>query len=379
MNMNKPAPAALLGLSLMAALLGCAGGPGFGDVIFGQVEIGGHAGGRTEIPIRVDNGIPLVAVDIPGVESRYFIFDTGSSFTIITDALIDEIGIEPTAVHKVRGEKERIKAEAYLLPKMKIGDLFLDGVSAYRREDTDIEWLRGGSGSGPGTRVGGILGWTVFRDFMVTIDYGRGVLSLESPFPSADAYREAPHLYEHGSHPIQAARTIVTRESYTRQDEAGEAAYYLPFIWRQDKVTLPVRVEGVEKALLFVVDTGGSSNLIRHDLIDPAKREEATPVQIKIGLVKGIETIDTKRIRATLHIGSPPQIECMEDLLLENVDFLPASHGPSMMDGILGAPFLNKYAVTIDRKNRMIILRTARRPPGKDSSEESGPGTGGDG
>lgn len=356
---NKRASATLLGLSLIAALLDCAHEPGFGDVIFGQVEVRGHAGDRAEIPIRIENGIPLVAVDIPEVEPHYFIFDTGSSFTIITDTLIDEIGIEPTAVHKVRGSRERIKAEAYRLPKVRIGDLVLDGVSAYRGEDIDIEWLRGGSDSGGGTALGGILGWTVFRDYKVTIDYGRRILILESPFPSADIYQETPYLYEYGSHPIQAARTIVTRESYTRQDEAGDSAVYLPFIWRGDKVTLPVRVEGIEKALLFVVDTGGSSNLIRHDLIDLEKWDEATPIQIRVGLVRGIETIDTKVIRSILHVGAPPQIECKEDLILENVDFLPDSHRSSMMDGILGAPFLNKYAVTIDRNNRMIILRPA--------------------
>lgn len=355
----------ILLLFLIAVLAGCAHEPDFVGTVLTTAEV--KSGGRAsvEIPFETLTGTPVVVAELENLGPRYFIYDTGSSLNIVTDALIQDIGRGPKAVHMIRGKEDRLGAEVFALPPVRIGDVVLNRVVAYRGHRTDVEELLIEKGSA----AGGLLAWNVFRNYMITVDYGRKKIILKTPLPPADHYRLESPCFEYGdfgkemSH-MRTLTAIVTNESYLCKTEGGEEVVYLPFVWRSDKVTIPVRIEGIDKDLLFFLDTGSSLNWVRHDLLDFEKLTDSEKVVGKASTTRGTKDIDTVSAPFSLQIGKPIQIRTREVLVIHKEDDFYAERPLSeRVDGILGAPFLSKYVVTIDRRNRMVVLRPLESGP----------------
>ncbi|MBI3887159.1 MAG: aspartyl protease family protein [Opitutae bacterium] len=177
-------PAAGRGGALLLLLLGCA----LGFLLSGCVALGTRAPARTTVetkttvvPARIISNFFLVeARQADGLTYR-FLVDTGSSVTLVSPALAKALRVKPpkgpaptVRVRSANGGE--VALESLTLRTLRVGDTVFERVPALVTEFTDLSGHLG-------LTIDGVMGFPVFRDTLLTLDYPGSRLVI-APYPA---------------------------------------------------------------------------------------------------------------------------------------------------------------------------------------------------
>lgn len=264
------------------------------------------ASDEVRVPFRLVNGMPYVSVDI-GRTTASFLLDTGANNVVIFPKLADEelasIG-NGTSSDGAGGSVPDIVSH---LLSMNLGSARFDDL------DAGVSRLHNLELPGEPADLGGELGWLVFKDVLLTID-----------FPN---------------------RTLIVRRGELPPADGKEI---LPIQRKGDNLFIPVSLNG--KELLLLADTGaGGLTLTRQDAFDLKWRSPlvAQSSQNAHGDSQG----EIGRIDGDLHIGR---------YVVRN----PVAYVDGAREsGIIGDTVLGNFAVTFDLRNMRLRLERPSDDP----------------
>jgi predicted aspartyl protease len=287
------------------------------------------------------DGRPVLKVRINGgKEFLRFVLDTGSGMSVISEITAKRLGVRPVArggLARAVGGGGKFEIVYGFLSSLDLGDVKINSVPVYIRHFFDDK-----------VPVDGYLGLSVISKFIASVDYGNSTFSLHRPSNPSEQdtgtgkpLRNEESLLEAGSVEIPVRTTASGFIS-------GE-----------------VRVEGIEKPLNFIVDTGASISVVSEKLAEQENLASyLQPTRMRVfgaaGIAEDVKTVLLPRVL----LGALAR----EQLSAAVLDLEPLNETAGFtQNGILGANFLRHFRVTFDFQRGLIRLdpvgRTEKRGP----------------
>src|SRR5262245_12323671 len=147
---------------------------------FGSEEVAVVDAPEKPAPIRFRESLNLIftSMEVNGKGPYQFAIDTGATQTVISEKLASELQLQPitsTVVFGIGGTG-KVETKLYKIKELTTGDVKIKNTPVGTFNDPLISQF-----------ADGILGTSVFSDFIVTIDYPAGQLQLSrkrSPAPT---------------------------------------------------------------------------------------------------------------------------------------------------------------------------------------------------
>lgn len=280
-----------------------------------------------EIPFRKVNNLIVVPVMLNDLIPLQFIIDTGVRTAILTDRLYsDVLNVSYDRKLSIKGAGNLVQVDAFVASNI---SFLLPNVKAKGQTLLILEEDYLQLGKQLGTPVHGIIGFELFRDFVVKVEYQKEVITLYKPtaFKASRRYTRLP---------LQ----IVDGKPYfvANLQETGSSK---------------------KKEVNLLVDTGASHALLLHQN-DSADRFELPGETIYGSLGRGIMGNIEGHI-GRVH-GFSLQDFCFEKVLTsfpEDSSYANISEW-SARDGTVGGELLNRFTVIFDYPNEAIYLRKNR-------------------
>ena len=271
----------------------------FSCVCLGFVQAAGERD-TTEVPIEIAGNIVLAPVSVNGSEELLFIVDSGASETILVPAAAERLGV------RCSGGTAGMKRAT--LGSLAAGAVSVRNLGVMVFEPVQALPLRLDSG----VNYQGILGYSFLSKFAVTIDYQRMTLRLVR---SDDAERPVP-------------------------DRNG--ANVVKFFLSGRIPVLPVSLNG-RPAMNFWLDTGSAEVVVF-----PAEAESAGIRALSSDGPKGFRFGFAERMQVGGASASDVPV-VIANLRRDGV-------GAGSVHGILGYPFLSRFRVTLNYRERILVL-----------------------
>jgi predicted aspartyl protease len=226
-----------------------------------------EAGGANEvtIPFEVVNNRPIIRVKINGAkEPLRFVIDTGAGMCVISTTAADKLGLKPVArggMARAVGGAGRFEIVYGFIQSMQIGEAKVERVPVYIRQFFNDQ-----------ETVDGYIGLSVLSKYLSTVDYeGKSITLLRG-----DAR-------ERVAEPPAGAIEIPIRTT-----SSG--------FWSGE-----VNIDGLEKPVNFIIDTGASISVVSQALAARAGMDRlAQSGRIRVygaaGLADNIQTVLLPRI-----------------------------------------------------------------------------------
>jgi len=250
------------------------------------------------------NGMVFVPVRLNGSRTLSFVLDTGSARTIVDSALATSLGLKASGSGSLQG------AGAGHIPIEFIHDvsIALPGVESagYELSAADLQPL----GATLGVKVDGILGYELFKRFVVTVDYEAKTITLTSPgdFQASNTAEAIP---------------IELREKWA-------------FVKAELVLPGPVAVQDS-----FLIDSG-SSDAVDHPIV--MKLESRVPATSGVGLGTQVEGASAQATSFRLGRYS---------IIAPTVSCCGASDATSKL---IGNEVLRRFTVTFDYPSSRIFI-----------------------
>lgn len=290
---------------------------------------------KTDIPFESVDGRPVLRVRVNGgKELLRFVLDTGSGMSVISEETAKKLGLRPVArggLARAVGGGGKFEIVYGFLSSLELGDVKIDSVPVYIRHFFDDK-----------TPVDGYLGLSVISRFIASVDYGNNSFSLRRPSNSSE---QAPGAAKTGRSEESLLAT-GTVEIPVRTTASG-------FISGE------VRVEGIEKPLNFIIDTGASISVISEKL---AEQEDLgtylQPTRMRVFGAAGVAEDVKMVLLPRVLLGAFAR----EQLSAAVLDLEPLNETAGFtQSGILGANFLRHFRVTFDFSRGLIKLEPASK------------------
>lgn len=230
------------------------------------------AGNESSFPFEFRQGMIFVPVRLNGSNQLSFVLDTGSTRMLVDRTLAKTLGLKITGQGSLQGAGagrtpiEFVQNVSIALPGLE--------TTGFEFSTADLQPLQ----SSLGVKVDGILGYEVFRRFVVTIDYESKTLTLTLPkaFHSGESMQALP---------------IEFRNRWA-------------FVKGQLVLPGPVTVEDS-----FLIDSG-SGDAVDHPIV--MKLQSRTPTQSGIGLGSAVQgaTAQATSFRLGRYTLPTPSVSC---------------------------------------------------------------------
>jgi hypothetical protein len=288
----------LASIAISASALGLADEPG---AELGQLEF---AGASLTLAMSQQNGHPKVIVDLGDGEEHIFIVDTGASVNVIDAAIAESLGFEVVGETQIGAPGgPQINGNIVRTPLAHVGD------AAIR----DAEFVTMDLARFSGGTTQGILGLGLFRDHLLTYDYGRNEIRVSRDGLSPGAPGVMPYS-DHDGH-IQVDMDVAGTTVATHVDTGSMVGFTLPIEMKEALKLMPAG-QGAATARLV-----GGNRDVQFGQLDGAIR------------FAGLRYEDPK------------------------VGFMDPSPGY----GNVGSRVLSDFVVSIDQKNHLIRFEKAAR------------------
>jgi predicted aspartyl protease/Flp pilus assembly protein TadD len=271
---------------------------------------------RAHLPFKTNDDSPIVQVHVNGQkEALRFLLDTGSGMTVISEDAARRVGVDAVArggAARGIGGNGRFGIVYGLLSSIDMGGARVRNVPVYIRRLFNKE-----------RPVDGYIGLSVISKFLTTVDYGARTLTLD--------------------------RQPVTAQNFERQ------AMEIPL-----RTTLggylsgEVRLEGIERPLNFIIDTGASVSVVSQLLavreeMDRFAREQRLKVYGAAGVAEDVKMLILPRIT----LGSFER-ERVPAVVLD-LNTINETNGFDQT-GIIGGNFLRHFRITFDFQRGFVRL-----------------------
>jgi hypothetical protein len=189
-----------------------------------------------------------------------------------------------------------------------------------------------------GLRDGGLIGFTVFGQFEISFDYRDNQVVIGAAAPPEGVLEPVivPFSLEGGGlGPVSAG---------------GESIRF-----PASRVVVPATVEGREVTLLL--DTGASWVGLRSTLFNAIVQDGRAQLSVEATLAQGTATTNVARLRSVSVAGAEVKdpVAASATTVDELMVHLSDEVGHTI-DGLLGAPYLREFYVTVDYPNRVLRL-----------------------
>ena len=278
-----------------------------------RFDRGSLAPGQNAVPGRLVSNLLLVEGSVGGAGPYYFLVDTGSSVTLVSDRIASavpgfrpNVGLAPVQVISAAGGATLLGS--ITVPSIELGGTGFATVRAAVYDFVDFS-------NHLGVTVDGILGFPVFRDVLLTLDYPRSRVVLSPRFPArAIPGIAVPFALEDGTRPIINV-------------ELG-AATFMALIDSGSNLPFTLNATGLNPSFKYGPRTGPLVATLSGD----------APRQIG-------------RLAATLVLGT---VEIREPRVMLT-DQLPT----------IGAEILRHFTLTFDQHRGLVVLTPERDAPVK--------------
>ncbi len=281
-------------------------------------------------PFKFINNLIILPVVINNSDTLQFILDTGVGISIMTELSIgDSLLLNYTRQVKINGLGQGEPIDAL----HSSGNNF--NVSSIRGTNQDMIILLQNVfdlSSVFGTRIHGLLGYNIFVNFIVEIDYSKKIISFHDP----ETYK-----YKKGWWIFQSGRKNETLPLIIHNTKP----YILAYIVMNNGTRIPVKL---------LVDTGASHSLWLDAFSDTLIKVPETTTEVFLG--KGLNGDIFGKL------GKIPEVQIgnfvFSDPIVAFPDSISAgqSKGLDYRNGTLGAELLRRFNVIIDYPNKKITL-----------------------
>ena len=281
-------------------------------------------------PFKFINNLIILPVVINDSDTLQFILDTGVSTSIMTELSIgDNLFLNYTRQVKLNGLGQGEPIDAL----HSIGNNF--NVSGIRGINQDLIILLQNVfdlSSVFGTRIHGLLGYNIFTNFIVEIDYSKKIISFHNP----ETYK-----YKKGWWFFQSGRKNETLPLIIHNTKP----YILAYIVMNNGTRIPVKL---------LVDTGASHSLWLDTFSDTLIKIPDATTEVFLG--KGLNGDIFGKL------GKIPEAQIGNFVFLNPIVAFPdsmsagQSKGLDYRNGTLGAELLRRFNVIIDYPNKKITL-----------------------
>ena len=285
---------------------------------------------KTDVPFEPVDGRPVLRVRINGgKELLRFVLDTGSGMSVISEETAKKLGLRPVArggLARAVGGGGKFEIVYGFLTSLEVGEVKIVNVPVYIRHFFDDK-----------TPVDGYLGLSVISRFIASVDYGNNSFSLRRSSNSGEPDPSAATTARSEESPLSSD----TLEMPVRTTASG-------FISGE------VRIEGIDKPLNFIVDTGASVSVISEKL---AEQEDLgsylQPTRMRVFGAAGVaEDVKTVLLPKVL-LGTFAR----EQISAAVLDLEPLNETAGFtQNGILGANFLRHFRISFDFPRGLIRL-----------------------
>lgn len=284
---------------------------------------------KTDLPFDAVDGRPVLHVRVNGSkEPLRFVLDTGSGMSVISEATARKLGINPVArggLARAVGGGGRFEIVYGFLSSIELGEVRVESVPVYIRHFFD--------GASP---VDGYLGLSVISRFIAALDYGTRTFSLRRGYEPVAANVDAGSMSGIMEFPVR-----TTSSGFI----SGE-----------------IRVEGIDKPLNFIIDTGATISVVSERLADQEDLASyIQPTRMRVfgaaGVSEDVKTVLLPRVMWGRLVR--------ENISAAVLDLEPLNETAGFTQtGILGANFLRHFRVSFDFQRGLIRLEPIKRDTG---------------
>jgi predicted aspartyl protease/Flp pilus assembly protein TadD len=297
--------------------------------------------GTTVVSFESFDSRPILSVRVNGQKDLLrFVLDTGSGMSVISDETANRLGLRPVArggLARAVGGGGKFEIVYGFLQSLEIGEVKVENVPVYIRRFFDDK-----------TPVDGYLGLSMISKFITAVDYGERTFTLmrQRQSGSLDLLQAPPAADLPPTLNSLAAKAV---EIPLRTTSSG-------FLSGE------VHLEGLEKPLNFIIDTGASISVVSEKL---AALEELssylTSNRMRVFGAAGVAEDVKTMLLPSVMLGTFTREQVNVAVLdLESVN----ETAGFVQDGILGGNFLRYFRVSFDFRRGVIRLeplhRTAR-------------------
>jgi Flp pilus assembly protein TadD/predicted aspartyl protease len=303
-------------------------------------------GNKTSLSFESLDGRPVLKVRANGSKDFLrFVLDTGSGMSVISEETAKKLGMRPVArggMARAVGGGGKFEIVYGFLSSLELGDVKVASVPVYIRHFYDTR-----------TPVDGYLGLSVISKFVVSVDYGTRLFTLRR---QSESDNNEPPRPVSGTMPVPAVSDTV--EIPVRTTSSG-------FLSGE------VQLEGIDKTLNFIIDTGASVSVVSEKLVaDEDISSYIAPVRMRVYGAAGI-TDDVKTVLLPkVMLGSITRDQITAAVL----DMEPVNETAGFtQNGILGGNFLGHYRLSFDFKRGLIKLEPLKKSVKTSDSLNLGP------
>ena len=285
---------------------------------------------KTTIPFESIDGRPILKVRVNnGRDTLRFVLDTGSGMSVISEETAKKLGIRTVA----RGGQARAVGGAGkfeivygFLDSLQVGDVRVESVPVYIRHFYDAK-----------TPVDGYLGLSVIAKFIASLDYGENVFTLRRPSEANVKDLWGVAISRNGVLPLAPGVLEIPLRTTASGFLSGE-----------------VHLEGIERPLNFIVDTGASVSVVSERL---ASEEDLNnylePTRMRIYGAAGIADDVKSLLLPKVMLGTFTR----ERISAAILDLEPVNETAGFTQmGILGGNYLRHFRVSFDFQRGLIRL-----------------------
>ena len=257
---------------------------------------------RTVLPATLVSNFLVIETPADKHTTYHFIIDTGSSVTLVTPDLAKRSGSRAPAnltPMRVRGANGQVKVlNPVILKRLQLGSARFEGIRALTHDLDDLS-------NHLGVRIDGVLGFPLFRDTLLTLDYLQSQIVITP-------------------HGVPIALPGVT----------------IPFNNEQNTPLIPIQV-GTE-SLIALVDSGSDAALSLNTVgLHPSFQYGPRP-GVLMATLAGDRLSMIGRLAQPLVIGA----YVVEDPIVNVTDELSS----------IGSGLLRSFTVTFDQKRNQVTL-----------------------
>jgi predicted aspartyl protease/Tfp pilus assembly protein PilF len=327
---------------------------------------------RTTFPFELSNSRPIINVRINGAKTPLrFVVDTGSGMCVLSTQTAERLGIKPIAeggMARAVGGGGRFGIVYGFLSSLQLDEARIENVPVYIRNFNNQQ-----------EPVDGYVGLSVLSKYVASVDYGTQQMTLvrnpdrpAAPRPYVDSViplspNGAPAIMEL---PPDAATLITTpatppaptpTPASNAHDDTSRSYEFAIRATSSGFWSSAVILDGIEKPLNFIVDTGASISVVSAQL---AKTEDMSRFEQKT------------RLKV---FGAAGVSEDVRTLLLPRVtlgDYTHANLSAAVLDmsainetsgfeqtGIIGGNVLRRFRVTFDFQRGFVRLDPLNTKP----------------
>lgn len=294
-------------------------------------------GNKTSLPFEPVDGRPILKLRINGgKELLRFVLDTGSGMSVISEETAKKLGLRPVArggLARAIGGGGKFEIVYGFLPSMELGEVKIENVPVYIRHFYDDK-----------TPVDGYLGLSVIAKFIALLDYGDNTFTLSRQTDSDNHDAWAVANAKEGALPPNSDAFEIPVRTTSSGFLSGE-----------------VRLEGIEKSLNFIIDTGATVSVVAEKLAtDEDLDAYIQPARMRVYGAAGVaEDVKTLVLPKVVFGTSARERITAAILDLETVN----ETAGFTQNGILGGNFLRHFRVTFDFRRGVIRLEPLRKTP----------------